>query len=101
MTGGTTRAKRTTALIIALAMLLLALVSVLFLAAEADHSCAGDDCAVCACIRQCVETLQQLGSLAALAAMLLPVLLFVFPAARIAAALRAKTPVSFRVRMNN
>lgn len=96
-----THAKQTIALITPLAMLLLVLVSVSFLAAEADHDCAGEDCAVCACIRQCVETLRQLGSIAALAALLLPVLLFVFPAPILSAALRAGTPVSFRVRLNN
>lgn len=96
-----TRAKRTLALITGLAMLLLVLGSVLFLAAEAHHDCAGEDCAICACIRQCVETLRQLGSLTAPAALLLPVLFGCFTAPIPAAAFRAKTPVSFRVRLNN
>ena len=38
-------------------MLILLLVSAVYVIAEADHECAGEDCPVCACIRQCENNL--------------------------------------------
>ncbi|MBR2746103.1 MAG: hypothetical protein IKD99_05240 [Erysipelotrichaceae bacterium] len=51
------KSKRITTAVIALMMLFIMLFSVLFIAAEADHECTGDDCPICICIQQCKNTL--------------------------------------------
>lgn len=40
------------------------IVSVAYVAAEANHDCAGDNCPVCACIVQCLTNLRLLGTVA-------------------------------------
>lgn len=40
------------------------IVSVAYIAAEADHDCTGDDCPVCACVVQCLTNLRLLGAAA-------------------------------------
>lgn len=86
-----------------LAALLLAAVvlGALFLAAEAHHDCCGEDCLICACLRQCEDLLRRSGTgadaqiAAALCAFFLsaPVLYAAF--------FRPKTPVAGKVRLNN
>lgn len=38
------------------------ILSVAYIAAEANHDCAGDDCPVCVCIEQCLNNLRTLGT---------------------------------------
>lgn len=49
---------RLTALTLAAILAAVMLFSVLFVAAEADHDCSGEDCAVCFQINICVKTLE-------------------------------------------
>lgn len=41
---------------------IVAFFSLLFIAKEAHHDCAGEDCPVCACIHQAEQTLKQIGT---------------------------------------
>ena len=99
---GTTKRRRMAAGVTALLMLAVLLLAAFSVAVEIDHDCAGEHCAVCACIRQCETALRQLGEwVAALAAALLPVLLLLLFARFSARQSAPKTPVSGRVRLNN
>ncbi len=94
--------KRFTAGIMALMMLVIVLFSVSFIAAEADHDCRGDDCPICACIRLCENSLEQIGSGAvAQAAFIIPAILFCISILFSVCVCRQKTPVSRKVRLNN
>ncbi|MCR4946734.1 MAG: hypothetical protein K5929_07330 [Lachnospiraceae bacterium] len=55
------RYKRITAGIIGILMFFIMLLSAFFIAAEVGHDCTGEDCPVCACIRQCENTLRNMG----------------------------------------
>lgn len=52
--------KRDMSAVLALLLALMLLFSALFIALEADHDCAGEDCAICAQISMCENLLQQL-----------------------------------------
>ena len=92
--------RRILAGVLALAALLALLLSAFYVAAEADHDCTGEDCAVCALIHLCENLLRSFAAVILMAAVLASVLLF-FAAARFACGFRRLTPVSGRVRMNN
>ncbi len=87
-------------------MVLITLAAVLFsafyIAAEADHDCSGEDCPVCACIRQCEQVFRGVGygtaARSVAAASFIPVLTV---AAFFAAAAAQDTLVSGKVRLNN
>ena len=55
------RAKRIAAGILALTALVVLLFTAFYPAAEADHDCEGEDCPICACIRQCAAILRGIG----------------------------------------
>ena len=59
--------KRIAALLLAVAVLFVVLYSALFIVAEADHDCAGENCPICYQINICQNTLKKL-SLAVFAA---------------------------------
>ncbi len=87
---------------IVLIMLAALLSSALYIAAEADHDCSGEDCRVCANIQQCVNVLHLIGGAAAghlIAAAAVSV--FVFSAAPAPEDRARPTPVSRRVRLND
>ena len=50
--------KRIAALLLAVTVLLVMLYSALFIAAEADHDCAGENCPICAQIAVCQNILK-------------------------------------------
>lgn len=52
---------RVLAILLAAAVLFVMLSSVLFIAIEADHDCAGDDCPICCQISVCEHTLKSVG----------------------------------------
>ena len=87
-----------------LSLLILAAVlfSAVFIAAEADHDCAGENCSVCGCIRCCTEFLSRLlpGVIAA-AHTVLPALCVLSAALVFFALMTEETPVSRKVRLNN
>lgn len=60
--------KRIAALVIASLILCALLVSECFLAAESDHDCTGDNCAVCCVLNVCENVLRTLGTTLMLAA---------------------------------
>ena len=61
------RRKQVVAVLLAMTILVAMLCSALFIAAEADHDCVGEDCPVCCQIHVCRDTLKSL-SLAVYAA---------------------------------
>ena len=87
--------------VMGLLMLLIVLLSVAFLVAEAEHDCVGEDCPVCEQIRQCENILRQFGcaALALLVSALIAGAAFLV-SFHFQAAVPA-TPVSRKVRMNN
>ena len=96
------RAKRLEAGILGGLLLILVLFSAFYIAAEADHDCCGEDCPICACIRQCEHTLHGAGAKAAAHGfVLLPVLIVLLAAGPFPAAFPQETPVSGKVRLNN
>lgn len=98
--GKTMHKRRLLAGVLALLVLLALLVSALYLIAEADHDCTGEDCHVCAQLRLCENLLRRFAAVAVTAAALAVVCLA--PAAACSAcAVRRMTPVSGRVRLNN
>lgn len=52
--------KRIAALLLAVTVLLVMLYSALFIAAEADHDCVGENCPICYQINVCQNTLRNL-----------------------------------------
>lgn len=88
--------------IMGLLLLITVLFSAFFIAAEADHDCRGDDCPVCACVRQCENTIHQIGSgTAASVSVILPIFFFLILSVRFTADFLRGTPVSRKIRMNN
>ncbi len=98
----TSKVLRITAGIMGLMMLFIVLFSSFYIAAEADHDCCGEDCPICACIHQCENTLRGIGDRAAVRfAVVAPVILILFAAAFVIAAVSQDTLVSRKVRLNN
>ena len=99
---GVAKAKRIAAGVMSLALLLVILLSSLFLIAEADHDCAGEECPICAVMQTCVNVLRRFGEAAIiLLAAAASVIVFVFAAVSDAAVFAQETPVSRRIRLNN
>lgn len=91
-----------TAIIIGLMMLVLVLFSSFYIAAEADHDCCGEDCPICVCIHQCENILRGIGDGTVVqSAAVAPVILILFAAAFVIAAVSRDTLVSRKVRLNN
>ena len=98
----TSKVLRITAGIMGLMMLFIVLFSAFYIAAETDHECCGEDCPICACIHQCENTLRGIGDGAAVrTAAVAPVILILFAAAFVIAAVSQDTLVSRKVRLNN
>lgn len=60
-TTGKNRFVRVAAGLLAVVLLAVVLVSSFYIAGEADHDCAGEDCPICETIRQCEAVLQHVG----------------------------------------
>lgn len=91
-----------TAGVMGLMMLAVVLFSAFHIAAEADHDCTGNDCPVCACIRQCESTLRGIGGgITVLSCAAVPFLLFLLAAPVLVAAVSSDTLISRKVRLNN
>ena len=96
------KAKRIAAGVMGLTLLLVLLLAALFLIAEADHDCAGEDCPICAVMCSCAQALRRFGAAArSLSAAAAPAVCFLFAAALCAPLLALETPVSRRSRLNN
>ncbi len=96
------KAKRLAAGSLGLLLLALVLFSSFYIAAEADHDCAGEDCAICLCIRLCESALLKLGSgiLVRIAAAV-PALLFLAAVAAFSVSFPLETLISKKVRLND
>ena len=93
---------RITALIMAVMMLVVMLVSSFFIAAHADHDCTGGDCPICACIQQCENTIRGIGGgITAESAVIIPVLISLLIMSFGVPSFQWDTPVSAKVRLNN
>ena len=96
------KSKRIASGVIAALMLFVLLFSASYIAAEADHDCTGHDCPICACIQQCENTLQQIGSgVATQVAVALPILFTFLLGAVWTFCVQMETPVTRKVRLNN
>lgn len=87
---------------LALAVVVIMLFSVLFVAAEAEHECAGEDCAICLQLAVCENALKLSVFTAVLAALAVTVpgvlsLLFVHTPGMVSAV----TPVSLKVKLSD
>ncbi len=99
---GKTKAIRTVTGIIALMMLVVVLFSAFFVAAEAGHHCCGEDCHICACVRQCKSTLRSFSTggaarsygIASAAVIILAVVFLITAVSR-------ETLISKKVRLDN
>ncbi len=101
---GASKGFKITAGILGLMTLVIVLFSSFYIAAEADHDCRGEDCPVCACVRQCENALHGPGDGIATrpASVASVILMLLLPAAApAAAASRQKTLVSEKIRLNN
>lgn len=95
------RALRMISGIMAVMMLVIVLLSSFYVIAEADHRCTGEDCPVCAVIRQCENTIRRFGALTEqVVSFVLPVMI-VFSVFISAIVFQAVSPVSRKVRLNN
>ena len=98
----TTKVFRITAGIMGLMMLIIVLFSSLYIAAETDHDCCGEDCPICACILQCENTLRSIGDgKVTQLSFIVPVLLFLLIAGIFSVAIPQDTLVSRKVKLNN
>lgn len=96
------RAIRAAAGVMGIMILVVVLFSALYIAAEADHGCGGEGCAICSFIRQCENNLRQFGSgTAAQLAVIAPILIVLLTAVFFVTAIFQDTPVSRKVRLNN
>lgn len=84
------------------AMLAGMLLSVCFIAAEADHDCSGEDCPICVFLTLCEQNIRQLKTV------LILLSLFMFRLTASSAQtfsqtflLRVFTPVSLKIQLNN
>lgn len=95
------QAKRITASIMGLMMLVAVLFSAFYIAAKADHHCTGEDCPICACIQQCENILRGFrGGMTARLSVIAPVILTLLLAAFFVTVLPQETLVSRKVRLN-
>lgn len=93
---------RITVFIIATVMLMAVVFSAFFIAAHADHDCAGEDCPICAVIHQCESMLRGIGDGAgAEAVAIVPVFALLVCLSLITYIFTGDTPVSRKVRLNN
>ena len=92
---------RITAGVMGLMMLVIGLFSAFYIASETDHACCGEDCPVCACLRQCENILHGLGEGIAARSAAAPVRLIFLAAAFVTTAVFQDTLISRKVRLNN
>ncbi len=96
------RKVRIAALLMGVFMVLALLIATFYIAQESGHTCEGEDCPVCACLKMCKEVVHKLGfavlpvivSAIALAGTFTGVCLLCFEYV-------LQTPVTMKVRMNN
>lgn len=97
-----TREKRTAAMLLAALLAAVMLFSVFFIVLEADHDCAGEDCAVCAVLSVCEELLTGRSAAASCIAAAVLAAVVTRSAARLCAVgTGSVTPVSLKVKLSD
>ena len=96
------RKVRIVALLMGVFMVLALLIATYYTAQESGHTCEGEDCPVCACLKMCKEVVHKLGFA------ILPVIVSVLTFGGTFAGVCLlcfecvlETPVTMKVRMNN
>ena len=90
------------ALILALMLLFVMLISALFIARNAHHDCKGEGCSVCAIIAVCENMLKNISSAAAAAAVLTAAVFVIIKTLETASVFcPAATPVSLKVKLSD
>jgi hypothetical protein len=93
--------KKITAAIIAMMVVFIVFLSAFCLGLDAGHDCSGEDCPICDFMRQCENTLRQIGGgCVVILAMALVSLVFCLQRPLFSVFLSKGTPVSLKVRMN-
>ncbi len=96
------KTKRIIAGIIGLTMLFAVLFSAFYISVEADHHCCGEDCPICACIRQCEDILHRLGcGISEKLFFIIHTFVVLLTAVLFINAVTGNTLVSVKVRLNN
>jgi hypothetical protein len=96
------RWKRHIALAVSACFILATLLSLTYIAVEADHNCTGEHCSICAHIQSAQQTLKRLGAGVAASAVLLPALAAVLAAVLfVPSVFLCVTPVSQKIRLND
>lgn len=94
--------RRIAAGIMGIMILVVLLLSVFFIAAEAGHECSEENCPICACIEHCANLQKQLGGgIAAAAVFAVSVSFLLTPLLLPVCDLVTATPVSVKIRLNN
>ena len=87
---------------VGLMLLVIVLLSTLFIAAEADHDCPGEDCPVCICIQMCKNTLRSFSNwTAALFVFVITAVFVMLTSDTLVSAAFLDALVSKKVRLNN
>ncbi|MBQ7562497.1 MAG: hypothetical protein IJT16_00740 [Lachnospiraceae bacterium] len=98
---GISNTRRIAAGIVGVMMLVVVLFSASYIAAEADHDCAGDDCPVCVCIQLCENILNQVGDVATRVSIAAPVVFLLLFVLFSVYSIPQETLISKKVRLNN
>ncbi len=88
--------------IMSIIMLVLMLLSLFFIAAEAGHDCHGEDCHICEVIEQCRKTVRRVGETTVrFFAVTLPLMILAYVLPAFERRYFGKSLVSQKVRMND
>ncbi len=83
-------------------LLFIVVFSSFFIAVEAVHECTGEECPICESIERCESALRKICTgIVSLISIVLPAILFILPVVIFAYRILQKTPVSFKVRLND
>lgn len=94
--------KKTFAIVLAVLLVFVMLLSHLFVIMEADHDCAGEECHICAVIAICQNTLKALGDALVAAAIVFACFCFTAPILTFYRATKYnETPISLKVKLLN
>lgn len=87
---------RATTLIMGIIIGFVILSSAIFIIKNSDHDCSGDNCSVCAAIKQCEQNLEKLGTVGAEAAAIIAV---VFAFIEVICTVKSRTNASTLIKL--
>ena len=98
----TSKHMRIATVVWAMLLLCILLFFAFFIASEVHHECNGEDCPICACIRQCEDALQRMGGgILFSASVIIPALFILVYLLNFIFDHRKDTLVSVKVRLND